>query len=180
MPAVSAATPVSYRNAASTDAAALATLARETFVATFAHLYPAADLNAYVAQTYGVDIQRKEICDPARATRLAITDEGLVGYCGVGEMKLPFDVGARRAFELRTLYVVEAMKGAGVAARLMDWALDIARARAAQDMYLGVYGENHRAQRFYKRYGFEIVGRYDFPVGATLDDERIMRLRLEN
>ena len=35
-----------------------------------------------------------------------------------------------------------------------------------------------RARRFYERYGFEEIGRYDFRVGETIDDDRIMRLRL--
>ena len=86
--------------------------------------------------------------------------------------------GARRACEIYTLYVVEDVKGAGVAPTMMEWALDRARARGAEDMYLGVYHANGRALAFYKRYGFEVVGRYDFPVGETLDDERIMRLAL--
>jgi ribosomal protein S18 acetylase RimI-like enzyme len=45
-------------------------------------------------------------------------------------------------------------------------------------MLLSVYIDNHRARRFYERYGFEEVGRYAFPVGGTIDDDRIMRLAL--
>ena len=93
-------------------------------------------------------------------------------------MKLPFDTGGRAALEMLRLYVAEEAKGAGVAAKLMDWAIARARARGAQDMYLSAYHANARAIAFYMRYGFAIVGRYDFPVGKTLDDERIMRLTL--
>jgi ribosomal protein S18 acetylase RimI-like enzyme len=171
---------VTYRDAAAGDAAALAALARDTFVATFGGLYPPEDLGAYLRATYGVAIQAAQIADAARETRLAVQDGELIGYCGVGPMKLPIDTGGRRAYEVRTLYVVEAAKGVGVAPALMEWALARARARGSDDLYLGVYAQNHRAQRFYARYGFEVVGRYDFPVGATLDDERIMRLRLAN
>jgi ribosomal protein S18 acetylase RimI-like enzyme len=169
---------VTYRDAAASDAAALAALARDTFVATFGALYPREDLSFYLAETYGAPIQAAQIGDPDRRTRLAAYDGGLIGYCGIGPMKLPFDAGGRRACEVHTLYVVEAAKGLGVARALMDWALARARDGRAQDLYLGVYADNRRAQRFYAHYGFEIVGRYDFPVGATLDDERIMRLRL--
>jgi diamine N-acetyltransferase len=167
-----------FRDALAQDAEALAALARDTFIATFGPLYPAHDLASFVAQTYGAPIQRAQIADTSRAFRLAVQGDDLIGYCGIGPMKLPFDAGGRRTFEIYTLYVVEAAKGAGVANALMDWAIANSRARGAQDLYLGVYADNARAQRFYTRHGFEIVGRYDFPVGATIDDERIMRLKL--
>ena len=40
----------------------------------------------------------------------------------------------------------------------MDWALDEARRRGVDELYLTVYIDNHRARRFYERYGFEAVG----------------------
>ena len=38
--------------------------------------------------------------------------------------------------------------------------------------------ENIRAQRFYARYGFREVGRYEFRVGDQIDDDRIWSLDL--
>ena len=45
-------------------------------------------------------------------------------------------------------------------------------------MLLSVYIDNHRARRFYERYGFEEVGRHQFRIGDMIDDDRIMRLAL--
>ncbi|HVY03720.1 MAG TPA: GNAT family N-acetyltransferase [Caulobacterales bacterium] len=169
---------VAYRNAAASDAHALADLARETFLATFGGLYPQSDRDAFTAENHTPAVMAARIADPTREFRLACLGERLVGYCGVGALKLPIDPGARAPFEIHTLYVVEAAKGAGIADALMNWALDRGRARGALDAYLGVYHANARALAFYRRHGFSIVGRYDFPVGATLDDERIMRRAL--
>jgi len=57
----------------------------------------------------------------------------------------------------------------------MDWALDEARRRGAKELYLTVYVDNHRARRLYERYGFAVVGRYDFMVGGHADEDLIMR-----
>ena len=38
----------------------------------------------------------------------------------------------------------------------MDWALDEARRRGARQLYLSVFIDNHRARRFYERYGFDL------------------------
>ena len=169
---------VTYRDATVADAQALSDLARETFVATFGALYPVADLKHYIAHTYGREIQAAEIADASMQHRLAEQDGVLVGYARAGAYKLPFDNAARSAFELHRLYVTEAVKGAGVASALMDWTQARAEAAGADDLFLGVYQGNERAQRFYKRYGFEIVGEYLFSVGATRDPEYIMRKTL--
>ena len=59
----------------------------------------------------------------------------------------------------------------------MDWVLGEARTRG-DELYLSVFSENHRARRFYERYGFEAVGRYDFMVGTHADEDIVMRLAL--
>ena len=41
-----------------------------------------------------------------------------------------------------------------------------------------MYVDNHRARRFYERYGFEAVGRYTFMVGNHADEDHLMRLGL--
>jgi ribosomal protein S18 acetylase RimI-like enzyme len=60
----------------------------------------------------------------------------------------------------------------------MQWGLDTARARGAEELYLTVYTDNHRARRFYERYGFEYVAPYKFMVGNHPDEDIIMRLKL--
>lgn len=168
-----------YRDAAPEDSVALAALARETFVATFGHLYPATDLNAFCDRVYSPEAQAALIVNAEVDIRLAARAGALVGYGHVGQLSLPFDPGARRALELHRLYVAETAKGAGVAAALMDWALARMRARGAEDAYLGVWKNNARALAFYRRSGFEIVGEYLFPpIGPTPDEEFIMRRAL--
>jgi diamine N-acetyltransferase len=58
----------------------------------------------------------------------------------------------------------------------MAWLL----AEGPRDIWIGVWSENYRAQRFYERHGFLKVGEYGFPVGGTLDHEFILRRRAES
>ena len=60
----------------------------------------------------------------------------------------------------------------------MDWAIEETGRRGAEEIYLTVFIDNHRARRFYDRYGFEAVGRYDFMVGSQADHDIIMRKQL--
>jgi RimJ/RimL family protein N-acetyltransferase len=53
--------------------------------------------------------------------------------------------------------------------------LDTAVRRGADELYLSVFTDNHRARRFYERHGFQPVGRYHFMVGDHADEDIIMR-----
>ena len=167
---------LAYRNASVADAAELASLFTSVFEDTFGHLYDPADYRAFMNQ-HSVDHWREQLGDPEYAVHLADEDGRPAGYAKLGPSELPVD---RRgpASELRQLYVLKDWHGRGVAPALMDWTIAEARRRGSAELYLTVFTENHRARRFYERYGFEEVGPYKFMVGAQADEDIIMRLPL--
>lgn len=170
---------IRYRNARLQDAAALAAFSAESFVDSFGHLYPPEDLAAYISEKYGSARQSAEISDPLTHYRLALRGKAIVGYCKIGACGLPIDgANGETAIELHRLYVDESAKGAGVAQTLMDEALAWARARGARALYLSVWENNHRAQNFYRRYGFEHIGEHGFMVGRVRDRDFIWQLAL--
>lgn len=168
-----------YRDPCAADAAAIQAVYVESFDAIFRHLYAAADYDLFMAG-HSVDAFAGQIADEAYAFRVAESDGRMVGYCKLGPPSLPYDPEGRRCIELRQLYLLEAAKGTGVAGALMDWTIVEAKRRGAEDIWLSVYSENHRAQRFYDRYGFEKAGDFEFMVGNHADPEFLYRLRLHD
>jgi diamine N-acetyltransferase len=167
---------IDYRIATAADAEALAEFGALTFTDTFGHLYQPADLEIFL-QNHSPENWHKELKDPAFTVRVAETDGRLVGYVKLGPPHLPFEPRGEAA-ELRQLYVIEEMKGQGVAQALMEWVIDRARHRRADYLYLSVFTDNHRARRFYEKYGFEPEGTYAFMVGSHADEDIVMRLKL--
>ena len=167
---------VSYRSATVRDAGSLSALGAATFVATFGHLYQPNDLEIFL-QNHSPDVWAKELADPAFAVRVAELDGNMVGYAKLGPPHLPFEPRGKAA-ELRQLYVVEEMKGQGIAQKLIEWVVDRARERRADHLYLSVFTDNHRARRFYEKFGFEPEGTYAFMVGTHADEDIVMRLAL--
>ena len=167
---------VEYRNASAKDADTLAELGATTFTHTFGHLYEPDDLAVFL-KSHSPEAWEKELTDPAFAVRVAEVDGRMVGYAKLGPPHLPFEPRGEAA-ELRQLYLVEEMKGQGVAHALMDWVIDRARDRRADHLYLSVFTDNHRARRFYEKLGFEAEGTYHFMVGNHADDDIVMRLKL--
>jgi ribosomal protein S18 acetylase RimI-like enzyme len=72
--------------------------------------------------------------------------------------------------ELSKVYVVEGHHGAGIGPALMSASLDVAAERASA-VWLGVNQHNARANRFYEKNGFAIVGTKQFLVGGKLEDD---------
>jgi len=165
-----------YRDATPADLPAIDALFRESFVATFGHLYSPENLAIFLAK-FTPEAWRAELATPGLAFRLAEDDAGLVGYCKLGPVTLPIAADGP-AIELRQLYLRERGKGTGAAQALMDWALATSRERGAATLWLSVYIDNHRARRFYERYGFVDRGRYAFMVGEHEDEDRLMSLEL--
>lgn len=164
------------RNPTVADAEAIAALMATCFTATFGHLYDPADLAAFLD---GLTLERwrAELADPAFAFALAEQDGVAVGFAKLGPPSLPVEPSGPM-IELRQLYLVADQQGSGLAARMMDRVIATARERGAAELFLSVYVDNHRARRFYERYGFEAVGTYTFMVGNQADEDHLMRLAL--
>jgi ribosomal protein S18 acetylase RimI-like enzyme len=170
---------IAYRPAATSDVPALAKLGRSSFVDAFGHLYSADNLDRFLEQAYSPGLIEAELANPVRLYRVAERDGQLVGYCKIGfEVTLDHDAKGRRVMELKQLYLLGGETGSGIGTALMAWALDEARTRGFDDVILSVWSGNHRAQRFYARYGFEKIGDTIFMVGDHRDEEYLMGLRL--
>ncbi len=80
-------------------------------------------------------------------------------------------VVARPTIELSKVYVMPEQHGTGLAAALMEASMNAAREAGAVSMWLGVNTENARANRFYEKSGFAIVGLKKFRLGDVDEDD---------
>ena len=168
---------IAYRDAVAADGPELAQMARRSFTDTFGALYRQEDLAQFLEAAFGSAGLPADLTDPAYQVRVVTDDDAIVGYCKIGPVTFPGE-WPDSAIELHQLYILGEHHGAGLAPVLMDWALDQARTQGASEMILSVFVDNHRARRFYERYGFEEIGQYKFMVGEHEDDDRLMRLIL--
>ena len=171
-PAVRLATPE--------DIPELAELAALTFPLACPPSITPADAAAFVADRLSPGAFAAYLADPAREVLVAADETGaLVGYTLLvfGE---PYDEDAaaaatiRPTVELSKCYVHPDRHGAGTAAALMSASLDLARRLGAAGMWLGVNQHNARAQRFYAKAGFAVVGVKHFTVGRVREDDYVM------
>jgi GNAT superfamily N-acetyltransferase len=164
---------VALRLATKGDAGALAALGARTFTDTFGHLYEPDDLDLFL-KSHAEEHWAAELCDPEFAVLLVEAGDEAVGYAKVGPPHLPFEPRGT-AIELRQFYLVKAWQGHGIADEMMTWVIDQAEQRGGDDLYLSVFVDNHRARKFYERWGFVAEGNYSFMVGNHADEDIVMR-----
>ena len=164
---------VQIRRAGPEDAGVLAEVGRDTFVETFAHLYPPEDLAAFLAQSYAPQAFARYLAEAGHGLWIAEQAGRAIGYAQAGPCTLPHPEVTDGCGEVKRLYVRRETQGSGLGSRLLTQALDWLSAPGRR-LWIGVWSQNHGAQRLYARHGFERVGAYQFPVGGTLDDEFIL------
>ena len=164
---------MSVRRAHADEADALAALGAETFVETFGHLYPPADLADFLAEAYAPSLYARWAADPRFGLWVAERDGRPIGHAVAGPCHLPHAEVTPDCGELWRLYVRREAQGQGLGGDLLEVALDWL-ARPGRRLWIGVWSENLGAQRLYARYGFSKVGEYAFSVGETRDREFIL------
>lgn len=163
------------RRAVPADAVLLSELAARTFTETFGHLYPARDLQAFLAESYAVERQRVLLAHPHYAVWLLEDDGEAVGHAAAGPCGLPHADVRPGDGELKRLYVLRDHQNGGWGGCLFAHAMEWLQRDGARTLWVGVWSENFGAQRFYARHGFAKVGEYLFPVGTRRDREFILR-----
>lgn len=169
---------IEIRRATEADAQTLTDLGKTTFIETFANDNTQEDMDSYVAKTFGADKQLSEIKDPNRFIEIAWVHGKAAGFLHLLSGSPDPSVKGPKPIEILRLYVDSQWHGKGVGAALMDRAIALARSHNFETLWLGVWEHNQRAQTFYRKYGFEVVGDHIFKLGNDEQTDLIMSRNL--
>ena len=171
---------ITIRQAISEDAKLLTDLAYTTFWDAFAHHPKNApdDLNHYMRQAFNQEQIAAELSDEKNIFLIAELGEEAAGYSKIILDNIEPGIVAERPVELSRLYAHQKHLGQGVGQTLMDACFDRARAEDCDVMWLGVWEYNPRAQRFYEKNGFRVVGSHVFLLGKDAQTDLLMQREL--
>lgn len=170
---------LSIRQARAGDGAALSLIGAATFLETYAHMIPGADIVAHCAEKHAAGVYEAWIGDPSATVWIAETEVGApVGYLVLTRATLPVEGPAPDDLEVQRIYVLTHFQKTGLGYALMNLALSRAREKGAARVVLGVHKENAKALAFYARHGFEPVAGRSFTVGSRVYCDHVMARRL--
>ena len=172
---------ITIRQAVSEDATILTDLAYTTFWDAFAH-HPKNspdDLAHYMRQAFNVEQITEELSDPKSLFLIAEIDGELAGYAKLIFESTEPEIVAEWPVELARLYSHQEFLGIGVGQALLNACVERAKEAGRDVMWLGVWEYNPRAQRFYEKNGFTVVGDHVFQLGSDPQTDILMRKRLD-
>lgn len=156
----------------------LAEMGRTAFADSFGADNTPENMAAYLDASFSPQIQAEELADPNSLFLIAESEGQPVGFARMKEGDPPEVITGARPIEIVRFYALKEWIGQGVGAALMSACLDEANKRGCDAIWLDVWEKNERAIRFYRKWGFEVVGEQSFQLGADIQRDLLMQRNL--
>jgi ribosomal protein S18 acetylase RimI-like enzyme len=168
---------VVIRKATRDDAEIVADAGRVTFSEAFGDTNTAEDLKNYLQKSFNVNDIRSQLEGPD-IFYVAQINGGCAGYMKLNVTATVPEVEGHNAVQLERIYVRKHLYRMGVGKRLLDAAIDEAKASGFDHLWLGVWQENERAIDFYIKHNFKIAGTKLFRIGDNITKDFVMLLKI--
>ncbi len=166
---------IEVRYATHKDAEMIAELSRKTFQDTFAAFNTKEDMQLFLDSNFNKQLLMEEVVTERNIFLLAYNDGQLAGYARLREDNNPEQLQGIPTLEIARIYATSEAIGTGIGKTLMEKAIEIARQRGKQILWLGVWEKNQRAIDFYTRWGFEKFSDHEFVLGKDIQNDWLMK-----
>lgn len=160
------------------DIEQLQAIGRQTFSETFAQSNSAENMMKYLEEAYAYDKLSAELNDPNSLFYFAELDKQVIGYLKLNFGASQTEIKDNSALEIERIYVAKAFHGQKVGQLLYDKAIEVAKEKKVDYIWLGVWEENHRAIQFYTKNGFVAFDKHEFILGNDAQTDIMMKLEL--
>ncbi len=164
--------------AALNDLDQLKRIAGQTFYETFSAVNTAENMKKYLDERFSVEKLTAELTDNNTQFYFATLDNRVIGYLKINFGQSQTELRDDKAVEIERIYVSKEFQGEKVGQMLYDKAIGIARQRNADYIWLGVWEENHKALKFYRKNGFVEFDKHIFKLGDSEQTDLMMKFDL--
>jgi len=155
-------------------------ISRDTFFESFAASTSEENMQHYLENNFSKEQLIKEIENNYSEFYFAILENEVIGYLKINYSAAQTELKDDQALEVERIYVRNQFHGKGVGQQLLDYAIQIAKQKNMQSVWLGVWENNHRAISFYKKNGFVTFDTHVFMLGEEAQTDYMMLLDLIN
>ena len=162
------------------DVDQLQKIGRQTFSETFAEGNSAENLQKYLEEGFSVEKLTAELNNEDSEFYFAELDQTIIGYLKLNSGEAQTELKDVQALEIERIYVLQEFHGKKVGQLLYEKAMNVAKQKNADYVWLGVWEENPRAIRFYQKNGFIAFDKHIFKFGNEEQTDIMMKLQLKN
>ena len=160
------------------DLEKLQKIGRQTFEETFSESNSEENMRNYLEEGFSKEKLTAELNDKNSEFYFATKNDEVIGYLKVNFGESQTELKDSKALEIERIYVSKEFHGKGVAPILYNKAIEIAKQKSADYVWLGVWEENPRAISFYKKNGFVEFDKHIFKLGDDEQTDIMMKLKL--
>ena len=160
------------------DIDTLQELSRQTFFDTFAADNTPENMQYFLDTHFDTEKLTIEINNPHSAFYFAMMDGKAIGYLKINFGPAQTELQDDKGIEIERIYVLKEFQGLKAGKLLFEKAVQLAKERNAEYVWLGVWEKNPRAIRFYEKNGFVAFGTHIFKMGDDEQTDIMMRKTL--
>lgn len=153
-------------------------IGRQTFMETFSVGNTEENMRKYLDEGFSLEKLTTELTDQNAEFYFAMVGEEVVGYLKLNSGLSQTELKDDNAIEIERIYVLKEFHGKKAGQMLYEKAIQIARQRNAEYVWLGVWEENPRAINFYRKNGFAEFGKHIFRLGDDEQTDIMMKLKI--
>lgn len=153
-------------------------ISRDTFYETFVTSTSEENIRLYLENNFSKEQLTKELEHNHSEFYFALIENNVVGYLKINYSAAQTELNDDNALEVERVYVRNNYHGKGVGQQLLDYAIQLAKQKNMQAVWLGVWENNQRAINFYKKNGFVTFDQHVFMLGEEAQTDYMMRLDL--
>jgi ribosomal protein S18 acetylase RimI-like enzyme len=160
------------------DLEKLQKIGRKTFEETFSESNSEENMRNYLEEGFSKEKLTAELNNKNSEFYFAILKDEVIGYLKVNFGESQTELKDSKALEIERIYVSKEFHGKSVGQLLYDKAIQIAKQKNSEYVWLGVWEENPRAISFYKKNGFVEFDKHIFKLGDDEQTDIMMKLKL--
>jgi diamine N-acetyltransferase len=153
-------------------------IGKQTFYETYSDRNTEENMTNYLNDQFSIKKLTTELHDKNSENYFATFDEQVVGYLKLNFADSQTELQDQKALEIERIYVLKEFQGRKVGQLLYEKALERAKQKKANYIWLGVWEENPKAISFYLKNGFVEFNRHVFKLGNDEQIDIMMKLPL--
>jgi ribosomal protein S18 acetylase RimI-like enzyme len=162
------------------DVNQLQKIGRLTFSETFSGDNSEEDMKKYLDENFSVEKLTEELNNKNSEFYFALLDNTVIGYLKLNFGESQTELKDNKALEIERIYVPKEYHGQSVGQILYEKAIQVAKQKDTDYVWLGVWEENLRALSFYKKNGFIEFDKHIFKLGNDEQTDIMMKLQLKD
>lgn len=155
-------------------------IGRQTFYETYSDRNSVENMTKYLNDHFSIEKLNSELHDKNAEFYFAILDDKVIGYLKLNFGESQTELQVEKSLEIERIYVLKEFQGRKVGQLLYEKAMEIARQKNADYVWLGVWEENPKAIRFYKKNGFAEFDKHVFKLGNDDQIDIMMKLPMSD